>query len=89
MQLVGYYKLRWRMEDTFRVLKSGCKVEKLRMKKAKSLHRAITIHMVTAWRIMLLTLLWHSSADLNLEVVFRMSELFCGFRMRAAKRVRS
>lgn len=75
VQLLEYYKLRWRVEDTFRVLKSGCKVEKLRMKKAKSLHRAITIHMVTAWRIMLLTLLGRSSADLDLEVVFRTSEL--------------
>ncbi len=74
-QMVEYYQLRWRVEDTFRVLKSGCKVEKLRMQKAGSLHRAITLHIVTAWRIMLMTLLGRVDADLDMDVFFRESEL--------------
>ena len=74
-ELVGYYTLRWRIEDTFRVLKTGCQVEKLRLQKAESLHRAITLNMVVAWRIMLMTLLGRVAAELPPEVLFTESEL--------------
>ena len=74
-QMVEHYRLRWRVEDTFRVLKSGCKVEKLRMQKADSQHRVITMYMVTAWRIMLMTMLGRTDTDLNMDVFFRASEL--------------
>lgn len=56
-QMVDYYVLRWQVEDTFRVLKTGCQVEKLRMKKDASLHRAVTLNMVVVWRIMLMVFL--------------------------------
>ncbi len=74
-QIVTYYKLRWRVKDTFRVLKSGCKIERLRLQKASSLHRAITIYMVTSWRIMLLTLLGRTTIHLDIEAVFQESEI--------------
>ena len=74
-QMILYYNLRWRVEDTFRVLKTGCKVEKLRMQQADRLHHAITLHMVTAWRIMLMTLLGRVMADLPAEVLFTETEL--------------
>ena len=46
--VVGYYLQRWRIEDFFRVLKSGCKVEELQMQSAYRLHRAVTIYTVIA-----------------------------------------
>lgn len=73
--IIKFYGLRWRVEDTFRVLKSGCKVEKLRMQKASLLHNAITIHIVTAWRLLLMTLLCRISPDLEAEVIFTDMEL--------------
>ncbi len=48
-QVVEYYLLRWWIEDLFRVLKNGCKVEDLRLRSATKLHRAVTINMVMAW----------------------------------------
>ncbi len=74
-QMVENYTLRWRVEDIFRVLKSGCRIEKLRMQQADALHRAITLYMVTAWRIMLMTLLGRVSADMEAEVMFTDAEL--------------
>ena len=68
-QMVEHYTLRWRVEDIFRILKSGCRAEKLRMQQAAGLHRAITLYMVAAWRIMLMTLLGRVSADMEAEVV--------------------
>ena len=57
LQIIAYYVKRWRIEDFFRVLKSGCKVEQLAMRTALRLERAITIYLVIAWRVMVLTLL--------------------------------
>ena len=75
MQIVKYYTLQWRVEDIFRVLKTGCRIEKLRMQKAEALHRAITLHMVTAWRIMLLTLSGRFSSDMEAEAIVTDAEL--------------
>ena len=47
---------RWRVEDFFRTLTSGCKVECLRIRTADRLGRAIAICAVIAWRIMLMIL---------------------------------
>jgi len=74
-EIVQYYQLRWRIEDHFRVLKTGCKVENLRMQDAASLHRVITLYMVSAWRIMLMTLLGRETADLSPDAFFTDSEL--------------
>ncbi len=57
------------------MLKSGCKVEKLRMQKASLLRHAITIHMVTAWRVLLMTLLGRTSPEMEAGVMFTDVEL--------------
>ena len=65
-----WYCLRWRIEDWHRVLKSGCKVEKLQHDTAERLRRALAIHVVIAWRILLLTLLGRETPELPPEVFF-------------------
>ena len=47
-EMVRYYQLRWRVEDLFRVLKTGGRGEKRRLQPADRLHCALTLHMVTA-----------------------------------------
>ena len=56
-EIVRHYLQRWRVEDFFRVLKSGCRVEHLAFRTADRLQRAIAINSVIAWRILLMTLL--------------------------------
>ena len=65
-----WYCLRWRIEDWHRVLKSGCKVEKLQHDTAERLRRAVAIHCVIAWRILLLTLLGREQPELPPDVFF-------------------
>ncbi len=65
-----WYRLRWRIEDWHRVLKSGCGTEKLAYRTAGRLKRGIAINMVIAWRIMLMTLLGRECPDLPAEVLF-------------------
>ena len=55
--VVEYYARRWRIEEWHRILKSGCKIEELENRSADRLARAVTINLVIAWRIHLMTLL--------------------------------
>lgn len=74
-RLMGWYCLRWRIEDWHRVLKTGCKIEELGHHSTERLKRAVGINAVIAWRIMLLTLLGREVADLPAEVFFSDLEL--------------
>jgi hypothetical protein len=67
---LGWYCLRWRIEDWHRVLKSGCRVEDLAHETANRLRRSIAIYMVVAWRIMLMTLMGRETPELPAEVLF-------------------
>ena len=66
---------RWRVEDFFRVLKSGCRVEFLLFRTADRLQRAIAINAVIAWRIMVMTLLGREVPDCDPQLMFADHEL--------------
>ena len=72
---LDWYTKRWRIEDFFRVLKSGCKITKLKLNSATRLTRAIAINSVIAWRIMLMTLLGREQPELPCEVLFSNPEM--------------
>jgi len=74
-QCLRWYCLRWRIEDWHRVLKSGCRIEKIAHETADRLRRAIAINLVIAWRIMLMTLLGRETPELPAEVLFSDIEL--------------
>ena len=74
-RLLEYYALRWRIEDYFRILKSGCKVEELQHHRAERLERAIAIKMVVGWRIQLMVRLGREVPELPAEVLFCDTEL--------------
>ncbi len=75
LQIVKWYRLRWRIEDWHRVLKSGCKAEKVANKTAVRLKRTISINLVIAWRIMLMTLMGREVPELPPEILFSDLEL--------------
>lgn len=74
-QCIRWYRLRWRIEDWHRVLKSGCGAEDLAHKTAERLKRGIAIKLVIAWRIMLMTLLGRECPGLPAELLFSDIEL--------------
>ncbi len=74
-EVVGFYLQRWRVEDFFRVLKSGCRVEFLLFRTADRLQRAIAINAVIAWRIMVMTLLGRQVPDCAPQLMFTDQEL--------------
>ena len=70
IECLRWYCLRWRIEDWPRVLKSGCRIEKIAHDTVERLRRAIAINLVIAWRIMLMTLLGRETPELPAEVLF-------------------
>lgn len=57
-RLVGWYALRWRIEDFHRVLKTGCRVESRQVRAAEKLNAFIALDMVVA--VHLLSLVWQA-----------------------------
>ena len=76
IKCVGYYKLRWKIEEFFRVLKSGCKIEDYKLDSAEKLKRIIAISMIVAYKIQLLTCLARIKPELPAEKIFSPDELF-------------
>ena len=74
-RILRCYALRWRIEDYFRIFKSGCKVEELQHHSAERLERAIAIKMVVGWRIQLMVRLGREVPELPAEVLFSDIEL--------------
>ena len=50
-QILASYRLRWRIEDWHRILRSGCKVEYLGHRTGERIERAVSIKAVIAWRL--------------------------------------
>ncbi len=73
--MIQHYQLRGRIKDSFRMVKTGCKVDNLCVQDLDYLHRIITSYMVSACRITLLMLLRTETADLDPEAFFTESEL--------------
>ncbi|MCY4312776.1 MAG: IS4 family transposase [Gammaproteobacteria bacterium] len=75
LDVIQYYRLRWRIEDWHRILKSGCGVELLAHRTAARLKRAIALRAVAAWRLATLTLLGRETPGLDPSVLFSEVEL--------------
>lgn len=74
-RVLHWYRLRWRIEDWHRILKSGCKVEYLGHRTGQRIERAVTIKAVIAWRLAAMTLLGRETPELPAAVFFTRVQL--------------
>ena len=70
LRCLGWYALRWRIEEWHRALKTGCRIESHQHQTADRLARAISIDAVIAWRVMLLALLGREVPEIPCELMF-------------------
>lgn len=75
LKCIGCYKKRWKIEEFFRVLKSGTGVENHKLNDAKRLERIIAISMIISWRVMLLTALGRKCPNLPANCMYSDDEL--------------
>jgi hypothetical protein len=71
---ISWYLCRWQIEIFFKVLKSGCKIEKLQLETKERLEVALAFYMIIAWQILYLTTLGRTCPDLPCDVVFETKE---------------
>ncbi len=50
-RIVGWYEARWGIEEYFRVLKTGTRIEDRRLQEAEALVKCLAFDAVTAWRV--------------------------------------
>jgi|LSQX01.3.fsa_nt_gb hypothetical protein len=72
--VVEYYKVRWMIEILFRVLKSGCKIEKRRFEHIDRVLPCLAIYLIVAWRTLYVCRLSRSCPDIDCEAVFEPAE---------------
>ena len=73
-RILNLYLRRWDIEVFHRVLKTGCRVESLQLKKAESIIKALMIYSVISWRILYLTHLGRHYPELPCGSVFEEAE---------------
>ncbi len=73
-RILNLYLRRWDIEVFHRVLKTGCRVESIQLKKAESTIKALMIYAVISWRILYLTHLGRHYPELPCGSVFEEAE---------------
>jgi len=74
-QILDYYTCRWQIEMYFRVLKGGCKIEKLQLSEPETVMNAIAVYMVISWRIQYLLMLGRACPNLPSNLLFSKDEI--------------
>lgn len=63
LTFVRWYSYRWRIERFHYILKSGCRLEELQLRKVNSLRKAIVVYSLCAFKLMQLLYLSRSNPD--------------------------
>lgn len=71
---VAYYTQRWQVEIYFRVLKSGCGVEKLRLESVERVVNALAVYRVVAWRVLSVLMLGRECPEMPCDGAFEEAE---------------
>jgi transposase Tn5 family protein len=72
--VIGWYRVRWEIELYFRILKRGCRIEKLRLEAPERLERCLAVYMIIAWRLHYLTQVARTSPNASCPAVFEDKE---------------
>ena len=73
-RIMNLYLRRWDIEVFHRVLKTGCRVERIQLKTGQAVTNALMLYAVIAWRILYLTHLGRQHPDLPCGCVFEEAE---------------
>ena len=74
LTVADYYACRWQIEIFFKILKSGCQVEKLQLETEDRLKPCLILYMIVAWRILYVTYLGRECPDVSCAAVFSDAE---------------
>jgi hypothetical protein len=72
--IIEYYSCRWQIEIFFKVLKSGCKVERLQLESEERLKPCLLLYMIVAWRVLFVTMMGRECPELPCTALFAEEE---------------
>jgi hypothetical protein len=72
--IVAYYVVRWNIEIFFRVLKSGCRIERRRFEHVDRVLPCLALCLITAWRTLFVCRLGRACPELDCQAIFEPSE---------------
>ncbi len=72
--VLQWYAVRWEIEIFFRVLKQGCKIEKLQFETEKRFAACLACYIIIAWRVLYVTMLGREYPNIDCEAVFDKEE---------------
>ncbi|MFN7097363.1 MAG: IS4 family transposase [Gammaproteobacteria bacterium] len=76
LKILDWYKLRWKIEEFFKILKSGFQLESSKLRTADRLAKIISISCILAWRVFWTTMMWRNSGQITTPmIVFNKIEL--------------
>ncbi|WP_288143279.1 IS4 family transposase [Escherichia coli] len=73
-QLIQWYLLRWQIEVFFKVLKSGCQVEKLQLETFERTRNCLALYLIISWRILYLSSLYKMVPEEPCDLIFEKKE---------------
>jgi hypothetical protein len=75
IEKIDWYAGRWKIETFHKVLKSGCRVETMRLETAERLANAVAVFCIIAWRVFWLTMLHREELSRSAAHVFTPLEM--------------
>ncbi|ELL2068272.1 IS4 family transposase, partial [Salmonella enterica] len=73
-QLIQWYLLRWQIEVFFKILKSGCQVEKLQLETFERTRNCLALYLIIAWRILYISSLYKVEPEGTSTLIFEKKE---------------
>ena len=84
--IIDWYRCRWEIEIYFRVLKQGCRIERLRLETDQRLLNGIGVYLVVAWRVHIITMQSRAWPDESCELIFSAQEWKTIYLMQTKKK---
>jgi hypothetical protein len=73
--VVDHYRARWKIEEFFKALKTGCSLQQRQLMTLHSLLNALTVMIPIAWRLLLLRTLARRDDEMPARVLFKPHQL--------------
>jgi len=87
LRVIDYYVARWTIEVYFRVFKTGCRVEEIRLETMARVKKCLAFYRIIAWRVMYLTHLNRECPSLPCDAVFDDCEWMSVWQVTTGKEI--
>lgn len=74
LEVIQWYLCRWQIEVYFKILKSGCKIEKLQFEDFDRMEKCLSLYMILAWRTLYITMIGRAYPKIKCDLIFSEDE---------------